>query len=52
LAIGWTLDAAGGLSPMPWGLTFGVVAILMALATVVFIAIARVNWKAIVVGRI
>jgi MFS family permease len=39
LAIGWTLDAAGGMSPLAWGLAFGVVAVLMALAMVVFIAI-------------
>jgi len=39
LAIGWTLDAAGGMSPIAWGLAFGVVAVLMALAMVVFIAI-------------
>jgi predicted MFS family arabinose efflux permease len=39
LAIGWTLDAAGGMSPLAWGLAFGVVAILMALAMAIFIAI-------------
>ena len=39
LAIGWTLDAAGGMSAMAWSLAFGVVAVLMAAATVVFIAI-------------
>ena len=39
LVIGWTLDAAGGMSPLAWGLAFGVVAILMALAMAVFIAI-------------
>ncbi len=39
LAIGWTLDAAGGMSPLAWGLAFGVVAVLMALAMAVFIAI-------------
>jgi predicted MFS family arabinose efflux permease len=39
LAIGWTLDAAGGMSPLAWGLAFGVVAVLMAMAMAVFIAI-------------
>ncbi len=39
LAIGWTLDAAGGMSPMAWGLAFAVIAVLMALALVAFIAI-------------
>lgn len=39
LAIGWTLDAAGGMSPLAWGLAFGVVAVLMAMAMFVFIAI-------------
>ena len=39
LAIGWTLDAAGGMSPIAWGLAFGVVALLMALAMAAFIAI-------------
>lgn len=39
LTIGWTLDAAGGMSPLAWGLAFGVVAVLMALAMLVFVAI-------------
>src|SRR6266851_4820420 len=39
LAIGWTLDAAGGMSPVAWGLAFGVVACLMALALAAFVAI-------------
>ena len=30
---------AGGMSPLAWGLAFGVVAVLMALAMAVFIAI-------------
>jgi predicted MFS family arabinose efflux permease len=37
LAIGWTLDATGGMSALGWGLAFGVVALLMALAMVAFI---------------
>ena len=36
LMIGWTLDLAGGMSPIAWGLAFGVVAVLMAMAMVVF----------------
>ena len=39
LAIGWTLDLAGGMSPLAWGLAFVVVAVLMALAMAAFIAI-------------
>ena len=39
LAIGWTLDLAGGMSPVAWGLAFLVVAVLMAVALVAFIAI-------------
>ena len=38
LAVGWTLDLAGGMSPAAWGLAFGVVAVLMALA-LAFLAI-------------
>jgi MFS family permease len=36
LVIGWTLDLAGGASPIAWGLAFGVIAMLMALALVAF----------------
>src|SRR5579883_20814 len=36
LAIGWTLDAAGGMSALGWGLSFAVVAALMAMGLVVF----------------
>ncbi|MEK7687929.1 MAG: MFS transporter, partial [Pseudomonadota bacterium] len=32
LVVGWTLDLAGGMSPIAWGLAFAVVAVLMALA--------------------
>jgi predicted MFS family arabinose efflux permease len=39
LAIGWTLDAAGGMSTMAWGLAFSIVAVLMTLAMGMFIAI-------------
>ena len=36
LAIGWTLDLSGGMSAMGWGLSFAVIAALMALALVAF----------------
>lgn len=36
LAIGWTLDLSGGMSAMGWGLSFAVIAALMALALVGF----------------
>lgn len=36
LVIGWTLDLAGGMSPMAWGLAFLLVAALMAAALVAF----------------
>jgi MFS family permease len=36
LAIGWTLDLAGGASPKAWGLAFGVIAALTALALTTF----------------
>ncbi|MBV9833595.1 MAG: MFS transporter [Alphaproteobacteria bacterium] len=39
LAIGWTLDICGGMSPMAWGLAFLVVAVLMAAALAIFTAI-------------
>jgi predicted MFS family arabinose efflux permease len=39
LAVGWTLDLAGGMSPLAWGLAFLVVAVLMALALAIFVAI-------------
>ncbi|MGE0421611.1 MAG: MFS transporter [Reyranellaceae bacterium] len=39
LAIGWTLDLAGGMSPMAWGLAFLLVAVLMVAALAVFLAI-------------
>ena len=37
LVVGFTLDLAGGMSPMAWGLAFLVVAVLMALALVAFL---------------
>jgi MFS family permease len=39
LAVGWTLDLAGGMSPVAWGLAFLVVAVLMALALATFVLI-------------
>ena len=39
LAVGWTLDLAGGMSPVAWGLAFLVVAGLMALALAAFVFI-------------
>ena len=39
LAVGWTLDLAGGMSPLAWGLAFLVVAVLMALALATFLVI-------------
>jgi MFS family permease len=37
LVVGWTLDLAGGMSPMAWGLAFLVVALLMLLALGAFL---------------
>jgi dipeptide/tripeptide permease len=34
--IGYTLDLAGGMSRMAWSVSFGLVAVLMLLALVVF----------------
>ncbi|UYN93611.1 MAG: MFS transporter [Enhydrobacter sp.] len=39
LAIGWTLDLSGGMSPLGWGLSFLVIAVLMAGALVAFLII-------------
>ena len=36
LAVGWTLDAAGGASPLAWGLAFALIAALMGVALAVF----------------
>jgi predicted MFS family arabinose efflux permease len=36
LAIGWTLDLSGGMSPLGWGLSFLVIAALMALGLIAF----------------
>lgn len=39
LAIGWTLDLSGGMSPLGWGLAFLVIAVLMAGALAAFLII-------------
>jgi MFS family permease len=39
LAVGWTLDLAGGMSPVAWGLAFLMVAVLMSLALAAFLVI-------------
>lgn len=39
LAVGWTLDLMGGMSGPGWGAAFAVIAVLMAMALVAFIAI-------------
>jgi MFS family permease len=39
LVVGWTLDLAGGMSPLAWGLAFLIVALLMAAALALFVAI-------------
>ncbi len=39
LAVGWTLDLAGGMSPVAWGLSFLLIAVLMAAALAVFLFI-------------
>ena len=36
LMIGYTLDAAGGMSRVAWGVSFGLIAVLMLLALVMF----------------
>ncbi len=37
LVVGWTLDLAGGMSPIAWGIAFLVVAVLMLLALGAFL---------------
>ena len=39
LIVGWTLDLAGGMSAMAWGLAFAVVAAFMLAALAIFLAI-------------
>jgi MFS family permease len=37
LIVGWTLDLAGGASPMAWGLAFMAVAVIMLAGLAVFV---------------
>ena len=46
LVVGWTLDLAGGMSPMAWGLAFLVVAVLMLIALVAFLVMKPANLAA------
>ena len=39
LAVGWTLDLAGGMSPLGWGLSFALIAALMMAALTAFLSI-------------
>ena len=43
LVVGWTLDLAGGMSPMAWGLAFLAVAVLMLLALAAFLIMRPAN---------
>jgi len=36
LALGWTLDAMGGMSPIAWGVAFGVVSLVVAAGRIAF----------------
>ena len=36
LALGWTLDAMGGMSPIAWGVGFGVVSLVVASGRIAF----------------
>ncbi|KAF0103914.1 MAG: major facilitator superfamily permease [Rhodospirillaceae bacterium] len=46
LVVGWTLDLAGGMSPMAWGLAFLVVGVLMLVALAAFLAMRPANLAA------
>jgi MFS family permease len=43
LVVGWTLDLAGGMSSMAWGLAFLAVAVLMVLALAAFLIMRPAN---------
>lgn len=43
LVVGWTLDLAGGMSPMAWGLAFLVVGLLMVVALAAFLMMKPAN---------
>lgn len=46
LVVGWTLDLAGGMSPMAWGLAFLVIGLLMLLALAAFLIMKPANLAA------
>jgi MFS family permease len=46
LVVGWTLDLAGGMSPMAWGLAFLVVGVLMLVALAAFLMMRPANLAA------
>jgi MFS family permease len=46
LVVGWTLDLAGGMSPMAWGLAFLVVGLLMLVALAAFLLMRPANLAA------
>jgi MFS family permease len=46
LVVGWTLDLAGGMSPMAWGLAFLVVGVLMLVALAAFLLMRPANLAA------
>jgi MFS family permease len=43
LVVGWTLDLAGGMSPIAWGLAFASVGVLIAVALVSFLVMRPAN---------
>ena len=43
LVVGWTLDLAGGMSPMAWGLAFLVIGVLMLLTLALFLMMRPAN---------
>jgi MFS family permease len=43
LAIGWTLDLSGGMSRFGWGMAFLVIAILVLLSLITFLAMRPVG---------
>ena len=43
LVVGWTLDLAGGMSPMAWGLAFLVIGVLMLLTLALFLMLRPAN---------
>lgn len=46
LVVGWTLDLAGGMSPMAWGLAFLVIGLLMLVALAAFLIMKPANLAA------